>query len=97
MVKAGWVEEVDSLLKLGLETSLPAFAAIGYRQVARHVQGEWSLEKAIEKTVGATRQFAKRQATWFRRESGVRWFAAQSIEQDPTPVVEMLRGSAGGG
>lgn len=97
MVKAGWVEEVDSLLKLGLETSLPAFAAIGYRQVARHVQGECSLEEAIETTVGATRRFAKRQATWFRRESGVHWFAAQSIEQDPTPIFEVLRGRAGGG
>ncbi len=94
MVEAGWVSEVDSLLRFGLETSFPAFAAIGYRQVARHVQGEWSLREAIEDTVGATRRFAKRQATWFRRETDVRWFAAQEIELDPAPVMEMLRNRA---
>ncbi len=97
MVKAGWVEEVDSLLQLGLETSVPAFSAIGYRQVARHVQGEWSLEEAIQQTTRATRRFAKRQATWFRREADVRWFPALSVEQDPTPIVELLRGRARGG
>lgn len=97
MVEAGWVEEVDSLLRSGLETSVPAFAAIGYRQVARHVQGEWSLDEAIDKTVGATRRFAKRQETWFRREAGVRWFPTQSIEEDPNPVFELLRCRDGGG
>ena len=97
MVEAGWVEEVDSLLRQGLETSLPAFAAIGYRQVARHIQGEWSLDEAIDQTVIATRRFAKRQATWFRREADVRWFPAQSIERDATPVVEVLRDRVGGG
>ncbi len=97
MVEAGWVEEVDSLLQLGLETSVPAFSAIGYRQVARHVQGEWSLDEAIQETVRATRRFAKRQATWFRRETDVRWFPALSIEADATPVVELLRGRARGG
>ncbi len=97
MVEAGWVAEVDFLLRLGLETSVPAFTAIGYRQIARHVLGEWSLEEAVQKTVGATRRFAKRQATWFRREPDVHWFQALSIEQDPTPIVELLRGRPGGG
>jgi tRNA dimethylallyltransferase len=96
MVRAGWVAEVDSLLRLGLETSVPAFTAIGYRQIARHVLGEWTLEEAVQKTVGATRRFAKRQATWFRREPDVHWFHALSVEQEPTQVVELLRGRIGG-
>ena len=96
MVKAGWVAEVDSLLRLGLETSVPAFTAIGYRQIARHLLGEWTLEEAVQKTVGATRRFAKRQATWFRREPDVHWFHARSVELDPTQVVELLRGRTGG-
>ncbi len=96
MVKAGWVAEVNSLLRLGLETSVPAFTAIGYRQIARHLHGEWNLEEAIQNTVGATRRFAKRQATWFRREPDVHWFHAASVERDPTQVVELLRGRAGG-
>jgi tRNA dimethylallyltransferase len=97
MVAAGWVREVESLLRLGLETSVPAFTAIGYRQVARHIQGEWSLEQAVQDTVGATRRFAKRQATWFRRETDIRWFPALDVEQDPSAVVDFLRDRTGGG
>lgn len=97
MVNDGWVAEVDSLLRLGLETSVPAFTAIGYRQIARHLHGEWNLDEAVQKTVGATRRFAKRQATWFRREPDVHWFHAQSVERDPSQVVQLLRGRTGGG
>jgi tRNA dimethylallyltransferase len=97
MVDAGWVEEVDSLLRSGLEISVPAFTAIGYRQVARHIKGEWSLEDAVQNTVGATRRFAKRQATWFGRDTDIHWFPAHEIEQDPSAVVELVRGRAGGG
>ena len=43
MIGMGWVEEVESLLRGGLETSVPAFSAIGYRQLARHIEGDWSL------------------------------------------------------
>ncbi len=80
MIETGWVSEVASLLDRGLDVSLPAFQAIGYREIARHVQGEWSLEEALESTVRATRRFAKRQMTWFQREEEILWFS--SLEPD---------------
>lgn len=77
MVAGGWVEEVAGLLQSGLDPGLPAFQAIGYRQLARHVQGEQPLAASIADTVQATRRFAKRQETWFRKEPGVIWFAVE--------------------
>jgi len=82
MVEQGWVAEVTGLLDRGLEPSLPAFQAIGYRQLVLHVRGEWSLERAIDDTITATRRFAKRQETWFRKEPDVTWFPAQDLPHD---------------
>jgi len=77
MVERGWVEEVAGLLGRGLAPSLPAFQAIGYRQLTRHLAAEQSLDAAIEETIQATRRFAKRQETWFRKEPGVTWFPVE--------------------
>lgn len=79
MVERGWVDEVEGLLAGGCDPDLPAFQAIGYRQIVRHVAGEWSLERAVDETVRATRRFAKRQLTWFRREAEVTWFDASRL------------------
>jgi tRNA dimethylallyltransferase len=87
MVAGGWVEEVTGLLQRGLEPTLPAFQAIGYRQLARHVQGEQPLEASIADTVQATRRFAKRQETWFRKEPGLTWF---TVEDDPNLFVSRV-------
>ena len=76
MLAAGWLREIRSLLDSGLDPSLPAFQAIGYRQLAAHVLGDCTLEEAIESTVRATRRYARRQLTWFRRDSRIRWFEA---------------------
>jgi tRNA dimethylallyltransferase len=76
MVERGWVDEVERLLTRGIDPRAPAFQAIGYRQLVRHVLGEWELEAALDDTIRATRRYAKRQATWFRKEKGVRWISA---------------------
>lgn len=76
MVAAGWVEEVGRLLISVPDLGAPAFQAIGYREIAGHLQGESNLEEALSKTIQATRRFAKRQATWFRKEPDVAWFDA---------------------
>jgi tRNA dimethylallyltransferase len=76
MLADGWLDEVRRLLAQGLSPSLPAFQAIGYRDLAGHIAGEATLEEATERIVRATRQYAKRQMTWFRRQSGIEWFAA---------------------
>jgi len=96
MVERGWVEEVARLLARGLDPGLPAFQAIGYRQLVRHLEGEGSLEQAIGETVKATRRFAKRQETWFRREPDVTWFSAQDFNRRIFNVLEHVKRSGPG-
>lgn len=81
MLERGWVQEVKALLSTGVDPGVPAFQAIGYRQIVRHVQDGWSLRAAMEDTIRATRRYAKRQMTWFRREEDVRWIPASDPEQ----------------
>ncbi|HXO22596.1 MAG TPA: tRNA (adenosine(37)-N6)-dimethylallyltransferase MiaA [Thermoanaerobaculia bacterium] len=95
MLERGWVREVESLLGRGLDPSLPAFQAIGYRQLVLHVQGEWSLDRAASDTIQATRRFAKRQETWFRKEP-VTWFAALAPEERFQRVLDHVQQSGVG-
>jgi tRNA dimethylallyltransferase len=73
MWQAGLVEEVRALLGQGLAEGRTASRALGYAQVIRFLEGEWSEEQAIEETVRTTRRFARRQESWFRRDPRVRW------------------------
>lgn len=71
---AGLVEELRRILDSGCPAGANAFKAIGYREALRHLQGRISLEDAIRLTKKNTRQYAKRQWTWFRKTPGVTWF-----------------------
>ncbi|MCW2943549.1 MAG: tRNA delta(2)-isopentenylpyrophosphate transferase [Actinoallomurus sp.] len=73
MWSAGLVEEVRRLEPYGLRDGRTASRALGYAQVLRVLSGEWSEEQAREETVRATRRFARRQESWFRRDPRVRW------------------------
>ncbi|MFN3408060.1 MAG: tRNA (adenosine(37)-N6)-dimethylallyltransferase MiaA [Limisphaerales bacterium] len=75
MFAGGLVQETRALLERGLGSNPTALQAIGYRQVVEHLRGERPLAATIELVKTRTRQFAKRQMTWFRRHapSGARW------------------------
>ncbi len=73
MFARGLVEETRRLLAHGLEQNLTARQAIGYRQVMEHLRGEHSLAETVELVKIKTRQYAKRQMTWFRRQLSVQW------------------------
>jgi tRNA dimethylallyltransferase len=91
MMEAGWREEVAGLLRRGLSAELPAFQAIGYRQLVRHLKGEGSLEQAVADVVRETRRFAKRQETWFRKEPDVTWFSGQELERRIPGVLDYAK------
>ncbi|HEV8631550.1 MAG TPA: tRNA (adenosine(37)-N6)-dimethylallyltransferase MiaA [Thermoanaerobaculia bacterium] len=95
MVAAGWVGEVENLLHAGWDPGLPAFQAIGYRQLAQHVRGRIALDQAVEETIRATRRYAKRQSTWFRREPDVAWFQADDAGAASIRVLHFLQNSGG--
>ncbi|GAA1511851.1 tRNA (adenosine(37)-N6)-dimethylallyltransferase MiaA [Sphaerisporangium rubeum] len=73
MWDAGLVGEVRALAGRGLADGRTAGRALGYAQVLRFLAGEWTEEQAVEETVRATRRFARRQESWFRRDPRVRW------------------------
>jgi tRNA dimethylallyltransferase len=81
----GFVDEVRSLERHGLREGRTASRALGYAQVLRHLAGEWSEDRAREETARATRRFARRQETWFRRDPRVVW-----LGPDPSPVEQAL-------
>jgi tRNA dimethylallyltransferase len=97
MLGGGWLDEVRQLLRDGVPENAPAFQAIGYRQLIRHLQGELTLEQAMADTIQATRRYAKRQETWFRRERVVNWFRSPDLERLEHEAVEfLLRQGLGG-
>lgn len=73
MWRAGLVDEVRALLGQGLAEGRTAGRALGYAQVVRFLEGEWSEERAMAETVRLTRRFARRQESWFRRDPRVCW------------------------
>ena len=75
MIRDGLIDEVKALLKK-YDADVPAFNAIGYREVIAYLNGELSLESALSKIKINTWQYAKRQVTWLRRYGGVRWVDA---------------------
>lgn len=75
MLQRGWLREVQSLLTSGLREDAKPFDFIGYRELREVLHKKISIEEARAAIQQATRQYAKRQLTWFRREQGVRWFS----------------------
>ncbi|MBA3972862.1 MAG: tRNA (adenosine(37)-N6)-dimethylallyltransferase MiaA [Candidatus Solibacter sp.] len=73
MWRGGLPEEVRRLLDAGVPPEAKPFESLGYKEALACIQGRMSRERAIELTIIGTRQYAKRQITWFRRESGVCW------------------------
>ena len=81
---AGWVEEVRGLLARGLERNPTALQAAGYRELAAHVRGHGSLAEATTRIKARTRQLARRQLTWFRREPELIWIEMEEDELTET-------------
>lgn len=87
MFSRGLVEEVRKL-RLEHGAGIPAFKAIGYREVLMHLDGAIDVDGARNLTVRATTQYAKRQMTWFRREPEVLWF--EGCGDDPRVRAQIL-------
>ena len=89
MFRRGLVAETEQLLKHGLAKNKFAMQAIGYRQVVEHLRGEGDLAETIELVKIRTRQFAKRQLTWFRRHGNCEWMELQP-DNSTDEILAML-------
>ncbi|HLK00754.1 MAG TPA: tRNA (adenosine(37)-N6)-dimethylallyltransferase MiaA [Streptosporangiaceae bacterium] len=83
MWAAGFEAEVRALAAEGLRGGRTASRALGYQQMLRYLDGQWTLDQAREQTVKATRRFARRQESWFRRDPRITWLdpAADLVSQ----------------
>ncbi len=91
MFTRGLVEETRRLLEHGLAQNKTAMQALGYRQVVEHLRGERSLPETIELVKIKTRQFAKRQMTWFKRQLNLEWIKLESAEDLNTTADKISR------
>jgi len=89
MLEQGWMQEVQDLLKSGLDENAKPFDFIGYRELRAVLRSELSLKQAREAIHQATRRYAKRQLTWFRKEPAVQWFSG--FGDDPALQADVFR------
>jgi tRNA dimethylallyltransferase len=88
MFERGMVDEVENLLKMGYDFTLPAMSGIGYCQVGQYLRGELSLDAARQKTKTETHRFIRHQYAWFRlRDENIHWF---DINDDNTQEIQEL-------
>jgi tRNA dimethylallyltransferase len=73
MFQDGLVEETQRLLDKGVPATATSMQAIGYKETAAYLRGECSREEAMELVCRKSRQYAKRQLTWFRRDKDIHW------------------------
>ena len=90
MWRDGFVDEVRALIEHGLRKGRTARAAIGYAQVLAALEGQIELSAAIEETVVSTRQYSRRQATWFSRDPRITWLEGSRAE-----LLERVLASSG--
>lgn len=79
MLENGLIDEVKNILKIGYDKSLNSLNTVGYKEIIQHLDGEISLERAIELIKRNTRHYAKRQMTWFSKDKRIQWFEVQEI------------------
>ncbi|MXP40803.1 tRNA (adenosine(37)-N6)-dimethylallyltransferase MiaA [Altererythrobacter soli] len=90
MLDEGAVEEVEALLARGLSPALPVMRAIGVPEIAGWLRGEWSREEAVVMGQQATRNYAKRQYTWFRHQTPQEWPRHETLSCSLATYFERL-------
>jgi len=90
MWELGFVEEVQELMKLGITNGKTAQAALGYKQIINSISDGSALELAKEETKRATRQYARRQETWFSRDPRIKWLAPENTQMRLEKILALL-------
>ena len=73
MMDMGLVDEVKSIVEMGIGKDTTAMQAIGYKEIVQYLEGEITIEEAVDKIKQGSRRYAKRQLTWYRRNENVHW------------------------
>ena len=94
MIAAGFPGEVRALLDAGYGRNLPSMQGLGYRELAAHLSGESTLAEAVGEIKRRTRNYAKRQLTWFRHEPYLHWLdlSRQTSQNVRAEILRLLAG-----
>lgn len=95
MLENGFIAEVQTLVNRGYDFSLPAFSAIGYREIYAYLMGDISLETAKALMQKSTRQYVRRQANWFKMtDPAIHWLSVD--DQVVENIITLIRNWIGG-
>lgn len=89
MIDNGLIDEVKKLLDMGYSENLVSMQGIGYKEIIPYIKGEVSLDYAVTELKKATRHFAKRQITWFKRQTNGLWI--DLTEQNDKKALEEIK------
>lgn len=92
MLEEGLVEEVSGLKEMGCHRGMVSMQGLGYKEILSYLDGECTLEEAVEILKRDTRHFAKRQLTWFRREREVVWVDKEQFAYDDRRILDYMLG-----
>jgi tRNA dimethylallyltransferase len=82
MINRGLIQEVENLLQMGYDFSLPAMSGIGYRQIGQYLNGELTLEAATQKIKTETHRFIRHQYAWFRlKDENIHWYDIENLPE----------------
>ncbi|MGL6105031.1 tRNA (adenosine(37)-N6)-dimethylallyltransferase MiaA [Romboutsia sp.] len=96
MMESGLIEEVKELLAMGYTKDMISMQGIGYKEIIKYLDGEYTLEEAVEIIKRDSRRYAKRQLTWFRRYEDAKWFDldeynnSEILKQDIVMHIEKM-------
>ena len=93
MIRAGWIEEAARLLESGIDPLCPGLRTLGYPEIISHISGEIDMKTLVATIQKLTRQYAKRQMTWFRKEREVHWLDLDGDDLRAGVLAIMDRGS----
>jgi tRNA dimethylallyltransferase len=88
MIDDGLIDEVLNLIRLGYDENFNAMNAIGYQEILKFINHQKSLTEAIEIAKTRSRQYAKRQMTWFKKVDGIKWIEYTSLEETTQKVTQ---------
>ncbi len=77
MIRLGWIQETESVIRY---KDYNALNTVGFKELFKYLEGKWTLEHAVEKIKTNTRRYAKRQMTWFRKDTDITWFSPGNIK-----------------
>ncbi|MBS4535973.1 tRNA (adenosine(37)-N6)-dimethylallyltransferase MiaA [Clostridium sp. D2Q-14] len=90
MIDKGLVKEVKGLLDMGYHKNLVSMQGLGYKEIISYINGEISLNDAVELLKRDTRRFAKRQLTWFRRDNRIKWINIEEYKNKSDIISKIV-------